>query len=52
LKAHYGNSNTAQGATYFYSPYIKAPSWTKNATEVSISGVSTEAFKFYKYGKK
>ncbi len=52
LKAHYGNSNTAQGATYFYSPYIKAPSWTKNATEVTISGVSTEAFKFYKYGKK
>jgi hypothetical protein len=51
LKAHYGKSNIAQGATYFYSPYIKAPKWTNNATEISIQGVNSSSFKFYKYGK-
>jgi len=28
IKAHYQNTNTAKGAAYFYSPYIKAPAWT------------------------
>jgi hypothetical protein len=52
IKAHYRNTNTALEATYFYSPYIKAPNWTKNATEVNIPGVNANSFKFYKYGKQ
>jgi RHS repeat-associated protein len=52
IKAHYRHTNTALGATYFYSPYIKAPNWTKNATEVNIPGVNANSFKFYKYGNQ
>lgn len=51
ILAHYTRSNTAQGATYFYSPYIKAPGWTTKATQVTIPGVSDKSFKFYRYGK-
>ncbi len=40
---------TANGALFFYSPYIKAPGWTSVLKEVSIKGVSSKDFKFYKY---
>lgn len=49
IKAHYQNTATASGALFFYSPYIKAPGWTSVLKEVSIKGVSSKDFKFYKY---
>ena len=49
IKAYKQNSNTTDGATYFYSPGGKTPSWTKDALEVNVPGVDTTKFKFYKY---
>jgi RHS repeat-associated protein len=49
IQATMQNTDTAQGATYFYSPYIPAPSWTKSMEQVTVSGVSTGDFRFYKY---
>jgi hypothetical protein len=49
IKAHFMDTNTAQGATYFYSPYIPPPTWTKTATQIQIPGISSKDFRFYKY---
>lgn len=49
IKAHFQNTNTADGALFFFSPYIKAPSWSTVLKEVDVSGVSKSDFKFYKY---
>jgi RHS repeat-associated protein len=49
VNAHHNNTNTAGGATFFFSPYISAPGWTKHLKQVSISGVSSSDFKFYKF---
>ena len=47
IKATIQNTNTAQGAMYFYSPYIKAPSWTNNLQQVKVPNIG-DAFLFYK----
>jgi RHS repeat-associated protein len=49
IRAHYQNTNTAVGALFFYSPYIKAPSWTTVLQSIKVSGVNSSDFKFYKY---
>ncbi|WP_299125886.1 RHS repeat-associated core domain-containing protein [uncultured Tenacibaculum sp.] len=49
IEATNQNTNTAQGATYFFSPYIATPNWAKNMSEVTIPGVQKTDFKFYKY---
>jgi len=49
IKATEQNTNTAGGATYFFSPYIATPSWASTMTEVSVTGVSSTDFKFYRY---
>ncbi len=49
IKAHYKNTNTAAGALFFYSPYIKPPKWSSVLKQVNVSGVSKNAFRFYKY---
>ncbi|MFA5300735.1 MAG: cell wall hydrolase [Lutibacter sp.] len=49
INAHYQKTNTAQGAVYFYSPYISAPAWTTKLQQVTIQGVNNNAFKFYKF---
>jgi len=43
------NTNTTNGATYFFSPYISTPYWVKNLKEVKVSNVNSSDFKFYKY---
>ncbi len=42
-------TNTAQGATHFFSPYIPTPPWASTMTSISITGVSNKDFKFYRY---
>ena len=49
IQAHNQSSNTAGGSVYFYSPYISAPGWTKDLEQVTITGVDTTAFKFYRF---
>lgn len=49
INATYNNTNTTDGATYFYSPTAKAPRWSKVLKEVNVPGVSKKEFKFYKY---
>jgi spore germination cell wall hydrolase CwlJ-like protein len=49
INAHYQKTNTAQGAVYFYSPYISAPGWTSKLQQVTIKGVNNNAFRFYKF---
>ena len=49
IKATNQNTNTADGATYFFSPSIPAPSWTKSLQEVSVQGNSRSDFIFYKF---
>jgi hypothetical protein len=46
IKCTYTPTNTAQGATYFFSPYIRTPNWAKSMTPVSIPGVSSSDFRF------
>jgi len=48
INATMQNTNTAQGATYFYSPYIKAPSWTNVLQPVTVPN-SGKTFNFYKF---
>ncbi len=43
------DTNTAQGATHFFSPYISTPYWAKSMTPLSVEGNKTSDFKFYKY---
>jgi RHS repeat-associated protein len=49
INANKNETNTAGGATYFFSPYIKKPNWTKKMIEVSVKGNSSSDFRFYKY---
>ena len=49
IQATMQNTDTAQGATYFFSPYIAAPSWTKTMEQVTVPGVSSGDFRFYNY---
>jgi RHS repeat-associated protein len=43
------NTDSAQGATYFFSPYIPTPSWANTMTQVQIAEVDNNAFRFYRY---
>lgn len=49
IQATNQDTNTAQGATHFFSPYISTPYWAKSMQEINIEGVSKNDFKFYKY---
>jgi len=49
IKVDRQNTNTTQGATYFFSPYIETPSWAKTMTEITVEGVRSNDFKFYIY---
>lgn len=49
IKAHYQNTNTANGAVFFYSPYISAPKWTSALRQVTVTGSSSNDFRFYKF---
>ena len=48
INATMKNTNTAQGAMYFYSPYINAPSWTNKLQQVTVPNIGT-SFNFYKF---
>ncbi|WP_445456791.1 hypothetical protein [Flavobacterium sp. HNIBRBA15423] len=49
IQATTQNTDTAQGATHFFSPYIATPYWAKGMQEINIEGVNKKDFKFYKY---
>ncbi len=49
IQATSQNTDTAQGATHFFSPYISTPYWAKGMQEINIEGVNKKDFKFYKY---
>jgi hypothetical protein len=49
IRATRQNTNIAQGATHFFSPYIPTPNWTSSMTRIQINGVRNQDFRFYKY---
>ncbi|MDX2246333.1 MAG: RHS repeat-associated core domain-containing protein [Bacteroidia bacterium] len=49
IKVDRQNSNTTQGATHFFSPYIPTPSWANSMTKIPVQGVNNKDFRFYKY---